>query len=280
MRKWIREDDHEILFLTLTAPHDFGQDCAELMDTISGAYSSVFSGRPYRRDREAHGIAHSIRTWDATHGANGWHPHIHAILFVTRETNTVELEELENSFYARWARALEARGSRTPSRAHGIKLEKVRSADEIAGYVMKIEDSSSRVAMELTRGDLKTGWAGGGGKTPLEVLATFRNTGDFDELELWHEWEKATKGRQFSRWSSGAKEAMGLDELDDQELADAEVGGELLYELSSVEWHVLTGTPGAMAKALRITETHGLVGLKNFLNRIGERWRRRQKTAA
>ena len=144
--------------------------------------------------------------------------------------------------------------------------------------MMQIEGSSSgnTIALELARGDLKTGRLGRG-RTPLEILAAFCNTGDLDELRLWHEWETATKGRQFTRWSSGARKELLIEDLDDQELADAEVGGELVHEFTADEWHALVGTPGAMAKALRITETHGVLGLRHFLTRVRGRWRRRKE---
>ena len=100
MRRWLSEDN-SVVFFTLTMPHDFGEPCRALMDTISQAFSSVFSGRPYKRDRDRFGIVHSFRAWDATHGKNGWHPHIHGALFVKGRLDRAEIGELEESVLPR-----------------------------------------------------------------------------------------------------------------------------------------------------------------------------------
>ena len=86
------------------------------MDTISEAFSSVFSGRPYKRDRDQFGIVHSFRAWDATHGRNGWHPHIHGALFVKERLDRAAIEELQESVFTRWVRAVTSRGHPPPTK--------------------------------------------------------------------------------------------------------------------------------------------------------------------
>lgn len=138
------------------------------------------------------------------------------------------------------------------------------------------QETGASLAMELTRGDLKEGR----GRTPFEVLQEFKDTGDTAALDLFHEWEKATKGKHFSRWSDGARRALRVDELDDQELVEKEVGGITIYRPAAEEWHALTTTPGALCKALQVAESGGAKAVADFASSLREKWRRRRRRAA
>ena len=273
MQRWLAEGN-SVVFFTLTMPHDFGESCSSLMDTISQAFSAVFSGRPYKRDRERFGIVHSFRAWDATHGRNGWHPHIHGALFVKGHLDGAEIEEFEESIFKRWVRAVTSRGHRPPSKRHGIKLEEVNRVQELAGYLLKVqgEESGASLAMELTRGDLKTGR----GRTPFQLLRSFADTGDLADLELFREWAEATKGKHFARWSDGARQALRVDELEDQDLVEKEVGGVPIYRPGPEEWQALVRTPGALCEALRVTEAGGAVAVSGYAAALCLKWRCRR----
>lgn len=277
MHAWLAAGN-SIVFLTLTMPHDFGESCEALMDTIGKSFSAVFSGRPYKRDRDRFGIVHHFRAWDATHGDNGWHPHIHAALFIQGHLDQARLGELEDALFVRWAGSVTARGHRRPTKEHGIHLEEARQAHALAGYLLKVrgEETGASLAMELTRGDLKRGR----GRAPFEILQGFKDTGDESDLELFHEWEKATKGKHFSRWSDGAREALRLDELEDQDLVEKEVGGITIYRPTPEEWHALTATPGGLCRALLIAERGGGQAVASYAAGLRKRWRGQRARAA
>lgn len=277
MQRWLA-DGNSVVFFTLTMPHDFGESCGALMDTISEAVSSVFSGRPYKRDRDRFGIVHSFRAWDATHGKNGWHPHIHGALFIQGRLDRAAIAELEESVFARWVHAVTSRGHRSPSKEHGIRLEEARGVQDLAGYLLKVqgESTGASLAMELTRGDLK----GGRGRAPFQILQAFADTGDMADLELFREWVEASKGKHFTRWSDGARKALCVDELEDQDLVEKEVGGITIYCPGPDEWHALTGTPGALCEALRVAEGGGTVAVATYVAALREKWRDRRRRAA
>lgn len=275
MRRWL-EEGNQVLFLTLTMPHGLGDSCAELMETIKEGWRKLMgSGRPWRRDRDRFRIAHTFRSWDATHGENGWHPHLHAALFVEGQLPEEELAALRASLYHRWADGVEERGHRRPSEEHGVHLETARGATDLSRYLLKVtgEESGSRLALELTRGDLKSG----GGRTPFQILAGFRETGDLADLRLFQEWEKATKGQHFTRWSRGAKDALAVVEKSDEEIVEEEVGGETIYVPTPEEWLAACRTRGAQSRMLRIAEEQGEPGVRHYLTGIAARWRRRRR---
>lgn len=271
MRRWIT-GGNTVAFLTLTLPHGVGDSCADLMDTVRAAFSRVFSGRPYRSDRKRFRIRHTFRAWDATYGSNGWHPHIHAALFVEGELAEEELAELEGTLFRRWARAVEQRGHARPSFDHGIHVESAREVVRLAGYLLKVQgDSGASLAMELTRGDLKVSK----GTSPFGLLERFRATGDLEALELFKEWEEATKGRHFCRWSDGARDALQVEERDDLELAEKQVGGTTLYRPTPEEWQALKASGHALHAVLRVAELEGADGVANYVTRLLQRSRRR-----
>ena len=149
---------------------------------------------------------------------------------------------------------------------------------DLAGYLLKVqgEETGVSLAMELTRGDLKQGR----GRSPFQILQAFADTGNVADLELFHEWVKATKGKHFTRWSDGARETLAVDELADQDLVEKEVGGVAIYCPRPDEWHALTGTPGALCEALRVAEIGGGVAVPAYAAAVLEKWRNRRRRAA
>ncbi len=267
-----------VLFLTTTLPHDLGDSLDALFDAIGKAWSRMFSGRPWRRDRERWAFSDWFRASDVTEGSrNGWHPHFHAVVFSERtDLGPAELEEIREQLHGRWSAAIERAGFRRPSREHGIRVELAETPENLASYVLKVagEQTGTNVANELTRGDLKTGK----GRTPFQILEDFARTGDLEDLERWHEWERASKGRHFSQWSRGARAALGIDERSDEEIvAEPEEGARTVYRPTADEWHAIVATPGAMARALDVAEREGTLGVKRWVRRIEEQWRSKRR---
>jgi hypothetical protein len=153
------------------------------------------AGRAWQEDKQRFGLVHYVRAHDCTVGPNGWHFHIHVVLLASRSLEA--LDELSNSLFGRWARFVERLGDRPPTREHGLQLEQARNRKAVADYVFQVlsgnSDRGKPVALEVARGDLKSS-KHTGHRTPWEVLADFAETGDVDDLELWHEWERATQG--------------------------------------------------------------------------------------
>jgi hypothetical protein len=272
-----------VLFLTLTMPHDFGDELPKMFSTQKAAWSNVFSGRRWQDDKKQFGAAHYIRAWDCTHGANGWHPHAHAVIFATRIPNALELIELEDRLYDRWARAIEDSGYRRPTRANGIKLELARSREDLAKYVAQLavvseNNDECRIALEVARTDLKEGRKRS--RTPFEILRDFATSGDCADLDLWHEWEAATPGKHAIQWSRGLRALVDVAERTDEEIAAEEIGGENIAEFSVLEWVAITHTSGAQRKLLEAAETGGAQSVAEVVRALIRAHDRRQRKKA
>jgi hypothetical protein len=219
-----------------TPPHDQGDALAPLFDAVAEGWRSGLGSKGWRQDRDEFGIVGNIRSVEVTYGENGWHPHLHGLLLTERPLDASSWDVIADRLYVRWARAVERRGYRTPTREHGVTLSAIRSAHDVAEYTAKFQDGteSRSVGRELTRHDTKQ--ARRHGRTPVGVLRDFASTGDVADLALWHEYEHATKGRSSLRWSRGLKRSLGVGDVTDEAIVEELIVGEVLDVLSKQEW--------------------------------------------
>ena len=227
---WI-DAGNEVYMVTLTAPHELGMPLTDLLDLISNGFRSLLSGRiwagtsaryvperPSKRGgmlparyypakpgmREKLGIEGTVRSLEVTHGPNGWHPHLHVLVFVRGRFDAARRAGFEVYFRDRWRKYIVSQGYRPPSDQHGVKVERCYSAEGAADYVTKTQEGHS-VGIEMARADIKH--ARGEHRVPFQILASAAE-GNAADLRLWHEYEAATKGRKCITWSNGLRDAV------------------------------------------------------------------------
>ncbi|QHZ00339.1 hypothetical protein SSPS47_35140 (plasmid) [Streptomyces sp. S4.7] len=294
--------------VTFTARHAATDRLDTLMDAIQGtradkangikrqpgAYQRLITGGTWagRRASDGHraadregirdrvGYIGMIRATEITVGQiNGWHPHIHAIVFVggvttgeradKRVTRVFEpgaeaLAEFQGHFRGVWTSHLaKLDPAFKPSDRHGVdfkKLETVQDAEDLGKYIAKIQDGSKAIspANELARGDLKQGRHGN--MAPFQLLGRIGDLmgGVPDEeagghgdlawcLAKWAEYELGTKGRRAIEWTRYLRPILGIDggDTDDDDM-DLLAGMDGLSEFKDgvqVEtgaWHKVT----------------------------------------
>lgn len=246
-----------VALLTLTMRHDRGQGLAELWDALSDAWraaSGAARGRVQTEMREA-GVAGWVRKVEVTYGANGWHVHVHAFLFIEPDAPR-RLPELGGAVFEAWSRRLQARGLAAPiANSGGLDLREVNlreALSEAAGYLAKgtydaalsndptpqqfATDQAKRAARELTGQASKQ--ARGGNRTPFGILADLGTFGLADDFAAWREWEAASLGRRGMTWSKGMRDRLGLDQERDDEAIAAETdgAGETVALLTRRQW--------------------------------------------
>ena len=245
-----------VLMVTLTAPHDLGMPLADLLPVIAKGFTSVIAGRAWLRLKDRIRIAGQIRSVEVTHGPNGWHPHLHVLVFIDGQAGAEHLALLGVHVRSKWRRFIVRAGYRPPSDLHGVKIDVCTSAAEAGLYIAKTQDGKSP-GNEMARADLKSGRAGH--RTPFELLGEIADTGDLAGLPLWHEYEKATKRHQAITWSKGLRKLLlGLEpERTDEEIAADEVGGDLVLEISREAWREVTRHLGLETRLLEAFEVGG-----------------------
>lgn len=209
-----------VAFLTLTVPHTRGDDLGRLLDRLPLAFRRALSGREAARMRKKFKWG-SVRVLELTYGANGWHAHYHAALFVHAPLSEADEAELASWWQERWASACLAVGLRRPSAERGVRLESLGcDAARVAAYMSKVGRAAEvGIAAELTRGDRKA--AAGLSLWEIGHLAA---SGDRSGVELWREYEHAVKGRRLCSWSKGLRKRLVLrSEVPDDELSGEEI---------------------------------------------------------
>jgi hypothetical protein len=246
----------DVLLLTLTMRHHTEQALADLWDALGEAWRSASSSA--RSVRELLAAIDWVRRVEATHGANGWHVHVHALLFVEGGTDP---QPIGDAMFAAWGKRLVGLGLDAPLPGPGMQIKRLdltNASAAVADYLAKghyEEAKPSRLAaLELaSSGKL----ARGSNRTPMQVLADFVANGEATDAELWREWETGSKGRRSLTWSRGARDRLVGDvEQSDEELAqESDGGGSVVAELDPASWPTIARRPHLMNALLSAVET-------------------------
>jgi hypothetical protein len=296
--RWIA-DGNSIFMVTLTFPHDMGMPLGPMWDLVSGGASSLTSSarwrevkaslgepdmdrpRPSRKtdpagyaawqeERRATQAVFYRRAIEQTYGNNGWHPHCHMLIYVRGEVGAEGLALLTRHFSTEWPRWVTRHGYRLPDDRHGVDVKPCAVGSQAGEYIVKTQDGGG-VANEIVRSDLKTGRSKG--KTPFELLAEYGNTGRQRLLDLWWEFEQASKDRRAITQSQGLPDILGENDLTDEELANEEVDGADVAEVSGETWADVCAK-GLEAAIFEATAGGGLAAISELLSRYscGPAW--------
>jgi hypothetical protein len=249
-----------VALLTLTMRHNRRQALSDLWDALSPAIAASLGGRysRARRAKAAAGFNGYALTREATHGANGWHLHAHALVFLDSPSGAA-CAELEAAIYAAWSKRLVRAGLDAPSRERGARLQVLNLAEareHAAAYLAKGTYEATRAAGELTGGSGKR--AGGGNRTPWDLLAAYSAHSRPADLALWREWEGASSGRRALTWSVGLRATLELgQERGDEELAEEAELAEVVLLLDKPTWRTVAAAPHGPANLLAAAERAG-----------------------
>lgn len=272
-----RPQGGRIIFLTLTMRHKRGQRLDDLWTNgVSAGWHAVTSGRAWEADQRDYGVGVSrvvrsgakagktvtktrigfARVVETTQGANGWHVHIHALLFVRGDITGEEALTLGDRMFGRWVPALTAAGFGSPSLRHGVdvRLMGPKDANRVSDYFTKSvygAENSKKAGWEAAGGRTKTANRKFGNRTPFQILEDARATGDADDLALWWEWEAASHGKRQITWSPWLRAALKLGvELTDEEIVAQDEGGEVVLTLQQFEFDAIAHCQDALLDAV------------------------------
>ncbi len=251
-----------VVMLTLTLPHTVGDRLKRTRTLAAAGWKRVMQGRAWLTTRDTLGVVGFIRTLEVTHTANGWHPHVHALVLTERPLGPSERDALQLHAFGAWRAAVVKQGHPAPqdwcSKATTITDE------GIAQYATKMG-----AALELTQGAGKLGRSTTS-RTPFAVALDYFDTGDADDLALWMEWQRDMKGARQLTWSKGLKARYAITEQTDEQIAAAEVpDATVMGVLSAGEWAVVVAVPGLRVRLLEAAERNdGGMTLDRILSRL------------
>lgn len=211
--------------MTLTFPHERSMPLGELLAKFAKALQSFKNSKAYKAIMTDAGRAGSIRSLETTWGENGWHPHTHDLVFLTRELTTTEVDTLKSKWVHACVKAGLCDGSdakRGDMMNHGLDWADGRYAAE---YIAKFgHDAAWGASAEMTKPHSKVGKVGefGGADhyTPFQLLA-WAHGGDEKAAALFREFAAAFEGKRMLSWSPKLRLLLtGFEhELTDEQLA-------------------------------------------------------------
>lgn len=271
-----------LVLVTLTMRHFARQSLSLLVQRQREAWKRAFGQNALRTTKQIKkglGVVGHVRSWETTHGANGWHAHFHVAVFLEERPDARRVKVLERLIYRAWADALEKVGAYRPSAAHGVRVDApgAGEAGQIAKYLMKGQDGKSwGAAQEMVRGDVKAGRKGH--RMPLQI-ARGAVEGDERDIELWREYEESATGLRALYWSQGLRQRLAeLAELDDrtdaQVATDAEVKDKTpLAHFPVRTWYGhIVKVPGRRLQLVHAAEKWSTSGVRTLVEGWGLLW--------
>ena len=261
----------ECYLLTLTHPHTAELPLAEQLDKQAAARQRFKNSRAYKRIMGAYGRAGSVCSLETTYGVNGWHPHVHELVFARAGLldDAAALSELRGE----WIRILFKVGLGNHEKladmyAHALDI---CGGNFAAEYIAKFgHDPAWSEAHELTKSHSKVGgrFLNGDGAhvTPFKLLEYYL-AGDAKAGALFCEYALAFEGKRMLSWSPGLKQKLGIADLSDADLADADetLPAEMMVgQLDEVQWRLVLERD-ARGELLYVAAKNGIDGVRALL---------------
>lgn len=216
----IRQTDNNGFYqvmLTLTLQHDISDSLGDLLSALKDASSELKQGGFWQRIKKEFKIKAYITSTEITFGLNGWHPHIHMILYFD---GIPDIDILWEKLVQRWIHVCGKVG-RYASRFHSLNLTR-SSGDRSADYMTKF------------RGGLSYEMTGQFNKSSGKGL-TFWDLVRRRDRKKVIEYAESTFGLKSMTWSHNAKSILGIEEEnlnDDDEI-------EVLADIPDKVWNLI-----------------------------------------
>lgn len=240
-----------VYHMLLTLPHTRRDEPGPLVALLLDTFRRLCSGK-YRLSVLVPGFLGFVRALEVTHGEHGWHPHLHVLVFTEKALDGDQLALVQHKVFSKW----EARVQKTTGKTASRKAFSFDGAerghytiDSAGDYVTKygadreldeivLERRRWGAADELTKAHLKD--EGRGGRSPWKLLADYQG-GDVHAGMLWKEFVAGFKGRSQLQWSRGLRDALGLDQEQEDEQVAAAVDAEdvLLAHIPEADWSLI-----------------------------------------
>lgn len=208
----------EAYMLTLTLPHDAGDELEPMRRHVAQAWRYCQTGAPWRRLKDRLRILGTVRALEVKVGPSGWHPHLHVLLVLERPLEPAVREELVAWVYRRWAERITrpnkdtGKTYRRPSLEHGVTL--TVSYDDTYITKLGLADELAKASFK-DRGELH--------RTPLQLLHDVHRFREAYDVARWREYAVAMHGARQLTYSKGLRARYNLP----AEQTDAELGEEL-----------------------------------------------------
>lgn len=266
--EWAYAQGYKPCMVTFTFPHTSFDTLAGLQGALADAFKRLRSGNVWTLFKKRCGFGGLVRSLEVTHGANGWHPHTHE-LWLVKPLSPSERADFLADLKARWRKVCQASGLLDAGdKIKGFHFDlhsvDVRFDVSDSDYLAKQDQSRAWGAdREIATSSSKSGRAKG--VHPHEFLIR-RAPGD---RSRYFEYLDAMKGKSQLFWSHGLKDAVGIQEVSDEVVAqEAREDAFDLGKVSAAEWDVVR-KKRKHAPLLDAAETGDWGQVRLFLRSLG-----------
>lgn len=251
--EWVENRGNHTQMMTLTHRHTRDDNLKQSLLKMGEAEKRLYNDRQMRQIWQQIGKVGSIKALETTHSnANGWHPHVHSVLFLEQDIDflgkyiavTSEKDEKGDVIDGSLLYVTPTREKRLIKKGLDGDIEFVtfetfvkhywvklcrevglgiptlengvhfQSAEFLKTYLTKF-----KTAQELTNSQSKKG--NGSSRNQWEILAD-AHVGDAHAAKLWQTYAAAFKGERQLFWSRGLKKLLLIDDVDDSEIVELE----------------------------------------------------------
>lgn len=264
---WAHANGLQCVMVTLTFPHRAWHSLRRLLKQQAAALNNLRHGGPWDRLKSRMGFRGLIRALECTHGANGWHPHTHELWFVSKD---VDAEALKRDVLKQWKSACARAGLLDLNDSKQVWYFELHAVDvkgncSASDYLAKNDDAKhwgvdSEIAKSSSKGRAKG----------LHVFGLLKLAGEGDRraARLYLAYIMAMKGKPLLRWSPGFKAEVGVQHIEDEELAEEKTEkADLLGFLSDDDW-LTVRQYDAKAAVLDAAESGGWSAVQALLKRL------------
>lgn len=250
----------EVYMAAFTVPHHAFQAARELRQVVAKSWQKVLAGKPWVKFKDRYGLVGVVRALEVTHGAAGWHPHLHCLFLVEKPLGLEATWSMGEKLFLRWRAKIEAAGYGECTAA-AWKFEKVMRPEAATDYVTKWGADS-----EIAKAHIKL--AKGGGRSPWQLLESSA-AGDRQAAVLFKEYAAAFFGARHLTWTRGLRERYGLrGEARAAELAAEHEPSVLVGTLRAHHWRVIVRRR-LTAQLLNVLEMDGWAGVLRWMEEYG-----------
>lgn len=294
------------VMLTVTVRHGLGDDLRMLRRRLADAWRGMTRGAAWARCVAELGIVGSIRALEVTHGANGWHPHLHVVLLLRNPPDQSDLLEVDGStewlhprrgwLIDRWIEmcrrymdpAVRCRCGAEYTAAELRRCAVCRCGADLA--IAGSSPSSGRAVPDEQHGISLTALGASdylaklglevthpgkrgrrGSRTPLEIADDWARWGRARDARLWRTYCAAMVGARQMTWSRDLRRRFGLRERTDLELAtedEPSSDDRIIATIPLERWRIVRSIRGATARILEAAERGGRSAVHACLDRL------------
>ncbi len=216
----------QLAMVTMTLRHNRSLGLFVVLGALLLSFRKIRHRKSWRAVRSLSvGI---VRSLEVTLGVNGWHPHLHLLLFLKSGVDRGDVDSLLGDVVTDWRSLLGgALDVLPPSVERAIDLTWFGGDSDAAAHYV------SKIAQELTQSDVKSGKT----SSPFALLDV-SGEGRDEAVALFVEYADVMRGVQSTSWTKGLRELLGMGraKLDEDLVIDEDQGDEVVEVVERRAW--------------------------------------------